>query len=300
MLTRNTKLPVFPKEYKKIKWKAPFLFAHDDMFFEISSLTDKLGIILPIDSVYGCIPCRWDTNNVPCRVSNNEKVKEILRMYNKRQISCCFTFNNFDVTEEMLSDEIPNTILKIASESEYYNYAIISSDLLYSYIKERYPHIKLISSVVRPYNENIIKPDSPEYYNNLCEKYDRVVIRAELNFDYKFLKKLKYKKKIELIANNWCVFNCKLRHMHYRRLAETTTAGKTQMFCNNKRNEIEYVNNNTLLSTSDIVRLEKLGFEHFKLDGRYFSSLELFNDVISRYIFEPTGIIQPLKNFINI
>lgn len=300
MLYRKIKLPVFPEEYKKVKWKAPFLFAHDDMFFELLTLMDKLGIKIPVNSVYGGIPCSWDTNRVPCRVSNDEEVKKIIKMYNTRQISCCFTFNNFDVTEEMLSDEIPNAILRIASESEFDNYAIISSDLLYSYIKKKYPKIKVISSVIKPYNEYILEPDTPDYYNNLCRKFDRVVIRPELNFDYKFLKKLKYKKQIELIVNNRCLFNCRLRAYHYRRLSEKYESASRQTFCNKKKNNIMYINNNTLLSKNDIVNLEKLGFEYFKLDGRYWSDVELYNDVIAAYIFEPTGIIQPLRNFLSV
>jgi collagenase-like PrtC family protease len=300
MLYRTEKLPVISKEYKNVKWKAPFLFAHDDLFLELALILEKLGVKIPIDSVYGGIPCRWDTNRVPCKVSNDEQVKNSLQLYNSRNIACCFTFNNFDVTEDMLSDEIPNAILKLASESEVDNYAIISSDILYSYIKEKYPKIKLISSVIRPYNEFVVTSDTPQYYNNLCNKYDRVVIRAELNFDYKFLKKLKYKNKIELLVNNWCVFNCSLRHFHYRRLSEKSMDKDNLTFCNNKKKDIDYINNNTLLSRNDIIKLEKLGFEYFKLDGRYWTDIELFNDVISRYIFEPTGIIQPLKNFLSI
>lgn len=293
MEQNRTLLPALPKEYKKVKWKAPFLFAHDKLCMELFCLTDKLGINVPIDSVYGGIPCSWDTNNIPSEISSSySDIRNSIETYNRRNVSCCFTFNNYDVNEKMFYDELPNKILKAASEFDVDNYAIIASDALYQYIKDNYPKIKLISSVIRPYNQNILKTKEVKYYDDLCEKYDRVVIRAELNFDDRFLKKLKYKKKIEIIVNNNCVLGCKLRQFHYRVMTK-----KRISLCNKAREDINFVYNNTFLSKNDIIRIQKMGFEHFKLDGRGLDNKELFNNVIARYIFEPTGIIQPLSFF---
>lgn len=297
----RTSMPVFPKKRENIQWKVPSLFNNDEAVLLLDEMCSDLGLRQPIQSVYGSVRCSWSGGRTSewKDIDKNQAV-EMISKHNKRGISCCFTFSNYYVTKDELDDKIGNLLLDVASKGDMQNYAIVSSDVLTDYIKKKYPNIKLIASMLKPVYEIDNYQDTPEYYNNLCNVYDKVVIRPDFNFDDKFLKKLKYKNKIEILANQACMQSCVISRKHYDLFADIE-AGKepeNKGFCNAEMRKLESIYKTTLLTNEDMVRMINLGFTNFKLRGRSLSP-SLLLDAIGLCIFEPTGVFQNIKRLMS-
>lgn len=297
---RREQLTIFPKNRNDVSWKVPSLFYQDHVVLMLSDLCNELNINLPISSVYGCVKSTWGGGR-PSMMQDIDRnlAEEIISKYNARNISCCFTFSNYNVTRDHLEDRIGNLLLDVASQTGVQNYAIVSSDILTEYIRDKYPNIKLISSILKPIYELDAYDFAPEYYNKLCEIYDRVVVRSELCFYNKFLKKLKYKNKIEIIVNQDCLIYCPLSRKHYdfHSLVELGLKDRKEGFCSRAKLIPETVFNTSLLSNQDLDRIIPLGFKSFKLRGRTYTEYQLL-ELIGNYVFDPTGVYQNIKNLL--
>lgn len=290
----------YPAKREKINWKVPSLFNNDKLILTLIDCCKELGIKQPIQSVYGGVKSPWSGGR-PSQIAeiNIDSVTKIIEEHNKKNISCCFTFSNYRICKDDLNDKQGNLLLKIAGEISENNYAIVSSDILYEHIKENYPKIKIISSILKPVYEHKKYDETPEYYNNLCKKYDKVVVRPEFYSDKIFMKKLKDKNKIEIMPNLGCLKNCPLSQTHYDMIADIDAGKETKYkrFCHIDMNKIESIYRSTSISAKDIDELIKLGFSNFKLQGRGVSNSELMK-LIGSYIFEPTGYFMQLETFI--
>ncbi len=301
-MIKRTPLPVYYKNRENVNWKVPALFHYDDIVFLLLEILNELGIKHNIESVYGCVKSRWGGGRPSGWLDiDRETAESIIHKHNGNKVSCSFTFSNYRVTEADFDDKTANLLLDIANQSSHVNYAIVSSDLLADYIKSKYPNIKLISSVLKPMYEIDNCKDTPDYYNKLCEKFDRVVIRPEFAFDNNFLKKLKHKNKIEILVNQDCILNCPLVRKHYdfHTQVELGLKDRSEDFCHVAKRKCESVFNTNLLSNDDINRIMKLGFKNFKLRGRKFTKEQVI-ELIGLYIFEPTGVYQNIKNRIKL
>lgn len=291
---------VYPKNRENISWKVPSLFNNDETILHLSDVCKELGLRQPIQSVYGSIKSAWGGGR-PSKIKemNKDDVAKTLNDYNSRGISCCFTFSSFSINEEELEDKTGNMLLTLASEGNKQNYAIVSSDTLAFYIRKNYPKIKLISSILKPVYEIDDYNETPEYYNSLCEKYDKVVIRPDFCHDEKFLKKLKYKDKIEIMTNLTCIRKCPLTRKHYDLFSDIEKGIRENDFdfCNKEMRNAKSVFNTNLLTNSDVDRLVKLGFKNFKLKGRNIPQQRLL-EMIGIYIFEPSGIYQNINRLV--
>lgn len=297
----RTSMPVYPKKRENIQWKVPSLFNNDEAVLLLDEMCKELGFRQPIQSVYGSVRCSWSGGRTSAwKDIDKSKAVEMISKHNERGISCCFTFSNYYISKDDLDDKVGNLLLDVASQGDVQNYAIVSSDILTDYIKHKYPNIKLIASMLKPVYEIDNYQDTPDYYNNLCDIYEKVVIRPDFNFDDKFLKKLNKKNKIEILANQACMQKCVISRKHYD-LFSNIEAGKepeTKAFCNAEMKKLESIYRTTLLSNEDMDRLIRLGFVNFKLRGRSLSP-SLLLDSIGLYIFEPTGIYQNMKRLIS-
>lgn len=165
-----------------------------------------------------------------------------------------------------------NNLLNILSDIDCE--IILSSDLLYEYIKSKYPNIKLVASVIKSIYETTQNIDETEYINSLLAKYDRVVIRSEYFLENKNkIKLLNNLNKIELLVNQNCAYNCLNSKAHYA-LFEKYNRGKlsysdvirfAQNIC--PRFDNPNVKLNTL-GHSDVVEAINLGITNLKLQGR--------------------------------
>ena len=297
---KKSKLSFYPKNREKTKWKVPTLFNNDKVVLMLHDYCAELQIKQPIHSVYGCAKSAWSGGRISqIDEINEEETYKIISEHNKRNISCCFTFSNYNITEEELTDSRANLLLKIASDVSEENCVIVSSDLLADYIRATYPKIKLISSVIKPVYEHPKYDETPDYYNNLCKKYDKVVVRPEFYPDRSFMKKLKSKKQIEIMPNLGCFRKCPLAKMHYDYTVKWDRGEDTKYkrFCHVAMNDIKSVYKTNIISNEDIDDLIKLGFENFKLKGRGGSDQQVM-EFIGSYIFKPTGYFQYLEEVI--
>lgn len=298
----KTKKTFYTPRREKVKWKVPALFTNDDVIFLLDDICKELKLAQPVHSVFGAVKSLWGGGRVsPTTDITEAKANSILTEYNSRNISCAFTFSNYYVTKEHFNDKIPNMLLDIANSSGFTNYAIITNDKLGEYIRTKYPNIKLISSIIKPYYDFPQYNETPAYYNDLCKRFDKVVVRTEFYCDYKFMKKLKYKDKIELLVNIGCFKKCEIAKIHYditSNFESGIDTSHTHRFCNKKMNNIESVYDIGTICNKDIDELVKLGFTNLKLKGRGSTDDILLGTIIGRYIFEPTGYFQFIEKYI--
>ncbi len=232
----------------------------------------------------------------------------IIEEYNSRNISCFFTFSNYRIEKEHLTDYIGNLVCKVLdsiqsnSQKQVNNGLIISSDMLSEYVKNKYPDIKQAASVIKPTYEIPQYNETPDYYNKLCEKFDSVCIQPEFNTNKKFLKELKYKNKIELMVNQTCLQKCPLAQLHYDRSVKYTIddneATKRNHFCNKKVRNIYSIYERVNNSSEQIDEMIKLGFYNLKLKGRGVSPYTFLSSIVGRYIFSPTGYFPLIEDHI--
>lgn len=295
---KQSRLPVFLKDRDKVNWKAPALFSNDEMMFGFLSACQDMDIKLPVGQVYGSVKCSWNGGR-PSKIRDfdAEYISSVIKKYNENGIGCSFTFTNYHITSDMLSDFVGNKLLTIASEYDN-NYAIVSSELLADYIRKKYPKIKLESSLLKPTYECPGYTETPAYYDNLCKRFDKVMLRPELAQDLDFLKKIKCKEKIDIIVNSCCVFKCPFSIKHYDRTValENDKIPNNQIMCNERFINPVSLHNNNFLSNNHIDKLIKLGFCNFKLNGRNTTPI-LFIHTIGTYIFDSSGVFQFLLNY---
>lgn len=292
------RLPIFIKNHEFVEWKAPTLFCNDEIMFGLIDVCNLMKIKLPIKHVFGSVKCSWSGGrSSKIREFDEEYISKIIKKYNDNGIGCSFTFTNYYITETMLDDAVGNKILEIASRYDD-NYAIVSSDILANYIRKKYPKIKLESSLLKPTYECPGYTETPKYYDNLCERYDKVVVRPELGQDFNFLKKLKNKEKIEILVNGCCVYKCPFSIQHYDRAValENGTADSDIVMCNSRFLDPVSMHKNVFLSNNDVDKLIKLGFSNFKLNGRNTTPMSLLH-IIGTYVFDSSGVYQYLLNY---
>ncbi len=294
----------YTKGRKGITWRTAGLFESDETLWLLDDLLKKIGIENQIKAVYGCVTTPWGGGRMPQLDDIGEKeLAKIIEKYNSRGIACYFTFSNYHADESFFDDKMGNLLCSVASNISDLNGIIVSSDALADYIKEKYPKLKQISSIIKPVYQRNNYDDTPEYYNKLCERYDLVVVRPEFYRDLNFMKKLKYKSQIELLVNLYCFSHCPLSQMHYDKTVkhspDDTEAFQRSRFCNKKINNILNYPESLAISNENIDQLIKIGFKHFKLAGRGISSRLLLARDISRYIFDPTGHFQHVEQYIS-
>lgn len=301
---KQNNAPVFySKDREKASWRCPGFLEHEEMLFLLDDLCKEVGIKQPIQSVFGCITTPWGGGRVPSFDEIDEKkLVKIIENYNSRNIFCHFTFSNYRVKKEHLDDRTGNLLCKVASQISDKNGIIVSSDLLSDYIRDKYPNLKQTSSLLKPTYEHPRYDETAEYYNELCNKFDTVVVRADFYDNLKMMKQLKDKSKIELIVNQNCFKFCELARTHYDRSvkysAEDKDAKQRTHFCHKKMNDIKNYSESLTLANSEIDDFIKLGFTHFKLAGRAGRAKTVLTEIIGRYIFEPSGHFCHLQRYI--
>ena len=297
--SRKKRLPILLKGREKLEFKIPSLFSNDQIMFEFLDACKYFEIETPIKCTFGSIRSSWNGGRSSIiKNFNADEAASIIKKYNEYGISTCFTFTNYYITKDMLDDFVGNTLLEIASENEN-NYAIVSSDIIADYIREKYPKIKLESSLLRPTYEFPNYTETPKYYDDLCEKFDKVMIRPEFGQDLNYLRKIKNKDKIDILVNSNCVYKCPFSIKHYDRavLLEKGEMSENTLMCNRRFLNKDSIHKNNIISNSEIDKIAKLGFNKFKLAGRNINPM-LFLHVLGTYIFDSSGVFQHILNYL--
>ena len=199
------------------------------------------------------------------------------------------TFSNMSVTENDLSDIIGNFILKAVSD--FGGEVIVSNDILKKYINKMYPNIKLHASVLLTvYNER-----SAKFYMNLSDQYEHFVVHPDDNFNFDLLDIIP-KSNAEILVNERCGLNCKIRKKHYESIAKdqidfVNGRYRNQNFLNSckfmpESKQAETKLRNISLSIDEVAVLVNKGFKLIKLQGRVDNFYSFFFDLL-RYTLEP-------------
>jgi len=244
-----------------------------------------------IKYVYGTPECKWSGGRISYIKINNIKIIEKI-LYNilSYNMTPSFTFTNTAITKNDIKDSFCNDLLKIIDDTN--SEIILCSDILFDYIKEKYPKIKICASVLKSTYQNIKDIDETDFINKLTDKYDRVVIRPEYaiinNGD---LSKIKDISKIDLLINQNCAMNCDVANIEYR-LIELFNRKKIKSDALNKfcmtscpRDTGKTKELNTL-SNELIYKCINNGITKLKLNGRHLDYESLLNTLLIYYFNE--------------
>lgn len=274
---------------ESVRWQIPSLFNNDLpalVLMETLTRVYEDCPYIPIDSAYGSMESKWNGGRNTIRKFDSEDFNYFVNYYNSFAISCAMTFSNYHITEDDLYSENENEVLETLSVFED-NIAIVSSDLLYDYISSKYPNVLLESSVLKPVYEHPDYDETPDYYNDLAERFSKVVVRPEWLVNDDFMKELYPKEKFVLMVNQTCVPCCEKARDHYDfyvGMGIDPHCSKVYMdTCS-----IDYYRMRELI---------EMGFTEFKLQGRNITSSDFLNMLCS-YVFEPTGDIQTVLHYV--
>jgi hypothetical protein len=207
------------------------------------------------------------------------------------------------VPQEALSDPYCNLLLDIIEE--YEGEAIVYDDTLAAYIRKTHPKIKTVASLNKAmcdYKHSFEGfTDETAYYYGLLDLYDEIVIRCEYASDDSRLASLAdVSDRVEIIVNQFCAPNCKNVYQHLEAIERWNENGQ-RGYCQ-QCFSLEMLSNmetrlalNLYMSDARINEIINKGFTRMKLAGRNYP-VPQFLDMLSHYIFEPTGAISIIGN----
>ncbi len=251
---------------------------------------------IEISTLYDSYPdLLWNGGRVLCNddgLKDYSKILSNIRKINNLDIGVNFTFSNMFINKNDLLDEECNAILKILSENNL-NGVIVSSELLAEYIDTHYPTLNIILSVTHFYHD-VLNIKEKVINVMMSEKFDKVVIPPDFNYDTKFLNKLHNKSNIEILINETCFQNCPYKAQHYR-LINLDNKYKTSHAVNYCQKQYDDIKNTYRLinNFSELNRYLDIGIRNFKISARaledkvfvYFLSEYLIDDAYKKSFF---------------
>jgi hypothetical protein len=317
------------------KFDCSGLFEFDGKYF---TLLDKarglFDCVLPIASVHGCFPVMWNGGRVvrpfhspggaPLFTYDGWTPEILIQQYNSRGINVTYTFSNHLITEEHLDDPSSNYLLDLLGRQQYDgNGVIISSDVLSDYIRSKYPHLKQTASVAKADTEmpNQKGGRSFDYYDKLADRFDKVNLQPDDNFDKPLLEQIVESGEVNqyvILLNERCVRGCQTRNLHYDAIARTNMSGyhgifkyDTMHFSNpyaptrgsgcHATSKMIFVDGNPnrdhqvigcSLKRDELREIYDMGFRNFKIQGRGNDWMVVCFDLLN-YMLEPE-VVFPL------
>lgn len=244
-----------------------------------------------IASIYGApADCLWGGGRAGFGDADVHDLLSLLEEYN---ISARLTFSNSLLVARHLSDKKCNELCRLFSRGAEtdsngafypHNGIILHSDLLASYIKEKYPSFYLVSSTTK------VLTSFEDFKAELDrDDFSFVVPDFRLNRDFDHLAGLsqKEKDKVEFLSNECCNFYCKERKTCYENvsrmnLGEDVIAHK----CSSPLGQNGYkfslaMKNPAFIGIEDIQeKYLPLGFSNFKIEGRGLGSAILLEFIL--------------------
>jgi len=277
----------------------------------------KFNVENPIKTIHGSYISKYNGGRLASYIYSNNYIYDKIREFNNMGIGVKLTFSNPYFTQETLEEKELNEYLEVLNErKDLENGIICSVDDFADYIHQKYPSIKVTSSYVKMASETQLgKTDTVDYYNNLFDKYDIIVINTAKAFDDEFLDQIKYKDRIEFIVNNTCNLNCPIAHKHYENMYKLSQ--RIKYLYDNKifrtdpqveliRKELRKINLNCKerrlalnidnlkyqqLNREEINSLVNKGIVNFKLEGRDIDFI-LFRSSLFKYIYVNDSIFD--------
>jgi hypothetical protein len=305
MIDMQKDLQLYRSYHDRTQWKVPAFCCNDWAALRLLQICSELSSVLPFDIVYGAPRCSW-AGGRPSAINqplNEKELAKYLRAYRTLGVTCAFTLSKLHVPQEDYSDPYCNLILDLIEE--YGGQAIVFDDGLAAYIRKAHPKVKTIASLNKAmcdYKQGFgNEVDEVDYYLRLLELYDEVVIRCEFASEDKNLESLSdVNDHIEIIVNQFCAPDCKNVYKHLKAIEDWNDNGQIgqcqQCFSLGTLLDMgTRLKANLFMSVTRIEELAGKGFVRMKLAGRN-AILPKFVDMLSRYIFEPTGAIAVISN----
>lgn len=245
-----------------------------------------------IQSIFGNFPyCTWDGGrNFPFYEQvSKERIQYIKNSYNAYNVNTRFIFTNPVLEKEDLDDRFCNLVLSLCQDDQH-SEVVINSDLMKEYIQQNYPQYKIISSTTKCITNKekaLLEIQDDDYYQ-ICLDYN-------LNKDKDFLQTIPMqdRSKVEFLTNAICPSNCPHRKKHYSQtgLAHLTFLKEKYSvvpYCkiNNSVNDPSKLGKGNNLSNEDIIEYNKMGYQHFKLEGRTLDGNIMFANYLY-YLIKP-------------
>ena len=301
------------KSYTNIPtWNVAGLFHFDKMYLDIFNFLEKNNVQNPIKYVFGSFASSFEGGR-----TNPDKIRvldaaEIINMYNNLKISCRLILSNHLINiSDLIENRKINYLLTLMSKNNtrynLQNGIVFTLDSVANYIKKEYPNLEIVCSVIKPAIEIGWGKESIDYYNNLLNKYDYVVVNSGKVKDINFIQQLNHKEKIEVIVNSRCELNCPLSAFHYDNIAKSALIrdinGSEDLTmkveldiwnkCRENRNKQELLSGSNF-SEKELNNLLKMNISHFKIEGREWPIEILLRD-FGDYIFDYCNFIRILR-----
>lgn len=217
-----------------------------------------------------------------------EDIVAVRDFYNEKGYPIRLTCTNPVITEEGLTDPFANLILSLLHNGQ--NQVLVSSDLLEEYIRETYPNYGIVSSTTKCLTS---KDDAKLELNN--PNYIQHCLDYNLNHNKELLTNLSQeeKDKVEFLCNAICPPGCPRRKEHYRRngISMMNAGSSYHIDCHINSDTIYLQNKANQLSPEEIAEYEKMGFSHFKLEGRTLFTEEVIHNYL-KYMIKPEYYID--------
>lgn len=242
-----------------------------------------------IGSIYGAPPeCIWGGGRVSLE---DHDAREVLALLQEYGISARLTFSNSLLREEHLSDRKCNELCTLFAENATpENGVIVHSELLLSYLRDRFPQLYFVSSTTKVLTEFAQLRRETER-----DEFRYVVPDFRLNRALDELSALPQplKDKLEFLCNECCWFGCRDRKRCYEavsrknlgeagaehRCAAPDAAGGYRFS--------RAMENPGFIGVDDIRRVYlPMGFSHFKIEGRSLGSA-LILEFLLHYLTKP-------------
>lgn len=300
MIDTREGLEVFRPYPQQLSWKVPAFCCNDWIALRLVDLCREIGFESPYHIAYGAPKSRWSGGrpSVVATELPEELVEAYFDAYEERGLAVALTFSRLVVDEADYKDAYANRLLDAAARHRAE--IILFDDGLADYIRGRYPQLRLICSLNRPmsdYKDNFHGLDETAYYRRLLERYDEVVIRCEYAMDDANLLALAgVADRCEIICNQACVPNCRNVFRHVSSMENWgRDAAPQPCYSFKEAGDLSCrLCGNLHFSAGRIAQFAEMGFTKMKLAGRN-APIPKFLNMVSDYIFEPTGIAPFLR-----
>jgi len=281
-------------------WNVSGLCVRDRLIHEAHVLVrERLGCWLPVQGVHGAPAVPWNSGRFSQAQVRLDALEKIIGLFNGLGIGVFYTFTSHLIDEEGLGEPTCNRMLELVDNGRGLNGVILASELLYGYIRERHPGLKLTASIVKVTLED--GRGEPDYYKGLAERFDSVMLHPDDVFDTALLGQLD-RDKMEIIVNENCVLNCPVRKEHYELMArqqreglyakyETTPLARHEATrCQMPLQRRDSTQRSCNMTPDELKRVYEMGFRRFKLQGRADSPMCFLYDFF-RYMLEPDLVV---------
>ena len=284
--------PLWPEA----RWNLTGLLGHDLLTLQVYCLVrEQFGCRLAFDSIHGAPEVPWNCGRlVKTPIPTQPAAESMVSVFNDVGIGVYFTFTNHLLEKSDLDHPACNMLLESIDNGRGMNGVILSSDLLFDYVRHRHPSLKLTASVIKVTEEQ--KRGDVAYYLSAQERFDSVMVHPDDGFVPEVLAELD-RDKIEILVNEDCSFRCPHRARDYQMMA-TVMKGEVgdgdefdrvtvrKEYCRLPQARLVPVVRSCNFSAREMLRVYEMGFHRFKLQGRQNLPSTFLFDLL-RFAVEP-------------